>query len=148
MDNDFSVDLAELVRTLETSDVVTVRFMSLPQRLLFDFRATDLDGPIVRLVDPVRTLRERYESLERLRPRMDAPEQIVLVLWPGYARSLEATEVWGAAVRRIESYAGGDDAADATATLRELVRRERAYQRAAVRGEGFRTLWSSPMARD
>lgn len=143
MDNDYSVDLDELAGTIAATDVVTMRFITVGHRLLLDFRSTGVDGPMVRVVDPVRSIRERYESLRQLRPRFDLPERIVSVSWPRYVRSLAASPVWETVVDRVA--ASGDQASmQATgATLQQLLRLETEHQREAITGPGFRTLWSA-----
>ncbi len=67
MDNDYSIDMRALAQTIATNDVITMRFITVGHRLLLDFRSTELDGPMIRVVDPVQSVRERYESLRQLR---------------------------------------------------------------------------------
>jgi hypothetical protein len=147
MDNDFSSDLRELTSAMATNDVVTMRFVTVGQRLLFDFRSNGVDGPVVRIVEPVRSVRERYESLRQLRPRFDVPDRIVAISWPRFARSLGASEPWAEAMTRLAD--SGDAAAvrAAEAALARLAELEAVHQRAAIRGgDAFRTLWSTRTA--
>lgn len=143
MDNDFSIDLADIAASIHTSDVVAIRFVSVGQRLLLDFRCTDLDGPLVRVVEPVNSVEERYQSLRRLRPRFPAPEKIVAIWWPRFASSLESTGIWQEITGRVRD-SGHEEAlqraAEALASLLEL---ERDEQRHAITGDGFRTLWAA-----
>lgn len=147
MDNDFSIDIGELVRTLETNDVVTVRFVTFAKRLLLDFRTSEIDGPMVRVVEPVRTARARYESLRTMRPRFDSPEKIVAVAWPRFAKSLDTTGVWQAVMRRVAESGHPESVRAAERALEELVALEREEERNAIRGTGFRTLWSAEARR-
>jgi hypothetical protein len=59
MDNDFNVDLVEIASTIRSGEVLTMRFIAVGQRLLLDFRATEIDGPMVRVVLPVKSVEER-----------------------------------------------------------------------------------------
>lgn len=143
MDNDFSIDLADIAATVHTAEVIAIRFVSVGQRLMLDFRSTDLDGPMVKVVEPVSSVEERYKSLRRLRPRFPAPEKIVAVWWPRFAASLEATGIWDEILERVRD-SGHDDAVErAGEALRELIALEREQQLDAISGRGFRTLWAA-----
>lgn len=143
MDNDFSVDLDDIASTIGTSEVVIIRFVVVGQRLLLDFRATATDGPVVKVVDPVKSVEERYANLKRLRPRFESPEKIVAIWWPRFAASLSTTGIWKLVLERVTEAGHPEAVRQADEALRELVALERAQQRAAVAGEGFQTLWSA-----
>ncbi|MDZ7727663.1 MAG: hypothetical protein U5Q44_05385 [Dehalococcoidia bacterium] len=143
MDNDFTGDVEELVRTLASNEVVAMRFVTVGQRLLLDFRTAEAEGPLVRVVPPVRSARERYMTLRQLRPHFDLPDRIVAVAWPGFARSLEASAAWETILRRLERSGDEDALPEARGTIAELCRLEDETHRHAIRGQGFRTLWSS-----
>ena len=144
--NDYSIDLEDIATTIRVSDVLVMRFISAGQRLLLDFRASDVDGPIVRVVEPVQSVQERYRHLSQIRPRMPLPEKIVAVSWPRYVSSLGASPVWDEVMRRVSDSGHPGCVRDAMLALDELTAHERAYQRAAIHGEGFRTLWSASPA--
>ncbi|HMO54488.1 MAG TPA: hypothetical protein PJ994_08295 [Tepidiformaceae bacterium] len=148
MDNDFNVDLAEIAATVRTHEVVIIRFITIGERLLLDFRSSDIDGPMVKLVEPVRSVQERYRRLRQLRPRFDSPSKIVSVFWPRFARSLEETGVWQEIAARVVDSGHPDAVRDAERELSAVLERERAHQRDAVAGsESFRTLWSASPAK-
>lgn len=148
MDNDYNVDVAEVASTIRTHDVVIIRFITLGERLLLDFRSSDIDGPLVKLVEPVRSVQERYKSLRAMRPRFADPEKIVSVFWPRFARSLEETGVWPEVVRRVIESGHAESVREAEAQLEDVLRKERAHQRDAVSGsDRFRTLWSASPAK-
>ncbi len=147
MDNDFSLDLDEILSTLRTSDVVTMRFVVVGQRLLLDFRATEIDGPAVRLVEPVKSVQERYRALKKLRPRLPAPPKIVSIWWPRFAESMKETGVWDVILERVAEAGHPEAVRAAEETLAEVVALERSQKRNAVSGEGFKTLWSASPTR-
>jgi hypothetical protein len=147
MDNDFNIDLVDIASTIRTSDVITVRFVAVGQRLLLDFRATEIDGPLVKVVDPVKSVDERYRMLKKLRPRFGAPPRIVAIWWPRFAASLESTGIWAQVMQRITETGHVESVRQAEETLAELVALERTQQRDAVTGAGFRTLWSASPSR-
>ncbi len=143
MDNDFSIDLADIAATIHTSEVIAIRFVSVGQRLLLDFRTSELDGPMVRVVDPVNSVEERYQSLHQLRPRFAAPEKIVAIWWPRFATSLESTGIWPEIIERVRDSGHTEALVRAHEALRTLIDLEREQQRDAITGNGFRTLWAA-----
>lgn len=143
MDNDFSVDISEIASSVASSELLVLRFVTLSERLLLDFRSNDLDGPLIKLVPPVNSLQERYEALRRMRPRFARPEKIVVIWWPRFARSLTDSPVWNAVMERVSDAGFVDSVRAAEATLAELIALERTMERNAITGEGFKTLWSA-----
>ncbi len=143
MDNDFSIDLADIAQTIRTSEVIAIRFVSVGHRLLLDFRTSDIDGPMVRVVMPVKSIEERYRNLRHLRPRFGLPDKIVAIWWPRFATSLETSGIWREVMERVSESGHSEAVRQAENALAELVGLERSQQRDAVRGEGFRTLWSA-----
>ena len=143
MDNDFSVDLVDIAATIRSSEVISIRFVAVGQRLLLDFRCTDVDGPMVRVVPPVKSVEERYRTLRQVRPRFALPEKIEAIWWPRFAKSLETTGVWRAVMERVSESGHVDAVRQAEEALAEIVRLEHEHQIAAVRGIGFRTLWAA-----
>lgn len=144
MDNDFNVDLDDIVAALRGHDVVIARFVTVPRRLLFDFRSTPVDPPLVCVVDPLPSIEARYRHLRDLRPRLGEPSRLISVFWPRFAASFRHTGAWDAVRARLA--ASGHPAAipDAEAALAELVALERVCQRDAILGgRAFRTLWSA-----
>jgi hypothetical protein len=146
VDNDFSVDVAEIASTIRTADVITMRFVTVGQRLLMDFRMTELDGPMVRMVKPVRSVQERYAHLKLLRPRLAPPEKIVAIWWPRFMPSLASTGVWDEVMQRVSESGYTGSVREAETAFKELVALEEGQKRAAIRGDGFKTLWGAPAA--
>lgn len=147
MDNDFSIDLSDIAETIRSSDLIAMRFVSLGQRLLLDFRSSEIDGPMVRVVPPVRSVEERYETLKRLRPRFDAPGKIHALWWPRYTRSLKTTGVWDEVMQRVTEAGHPDAVRRAWEALEQLIAAEDEAQRQAIRGDGYRTLWTATAKR-
>lgn len=147
MDNDYALDIDQIIRTIESAEVVTFRFMLLEKRLLIDNRTNEIDGPMARLVNRVGSSEERFRSIRRMRPRFGLPDKLTAIWWPKYIRTLEITGVWDAVVRRME-YSGFPNALqDCQAVLKELYEMERKEIRGAiVGGEGFQTVWSAKSA--
>lgn len=147
MDNEFRIDVDDIASAIRTSEVIAVRFVVVAERLLLDFRSTGIDGPLVKVVAPVKSVQERYDSLRQLRPRFASPEKIVALWWPRFARSLPETGTWALVVERLGQTGHAEAVPMANDAIRQLVELEEARQRAAVSGSGFRTLWSAAPAR-
>lgn len=145
MDNEYQLDYDEILKTVREADVVMLRFLTVPMRLLIDNRTSDVDGPMVKLVPKVENAEARFKSLKALRPRFKLPRKISAIWWPRYVRSLPAHGVWDAMVGRIVASGYPAAAAECEEALRELLRLERAEMRNAIIGEGYQALW--PVAR-
>lgn len=143
MDNDFSVDISEIAASVASGELLVLRFVTISDRLLLDFRSNDVDGPLIKLVPPVNSVQERYEALRRMRPRFQRPEKIVVIWWPRFARSLQDSPVWNAVMERVIDAGFIDSVRAAEATIVEIARLERTMERNAITGEGFKTLWSA-----
>ncbi len=142
LDNTYHIDRDEIIKAVQTADVITFRFPTVPDRLLIDNRFTEVDPPLVRLVEPAGSVEERFKSLKKLRPRFRLPDKINAIAWPLTVRALKETGVWDAMMERIHD-AGFHDASDRYAwVLRDLMARERRELAAAVRGgERYQSLW-------
>jgi len=144
VDNDFSVDLDDILAALRSHDIVIARFVTVHRRLLFDFRTTPLDPPFVAAVDPLPSIEARYRHLRELRPRLGDPPKLVTVFWPRFVASLADTPAWQAVRDRLSASGHPGAVESADAALAGLVDLERAAQREAILGgRAFRTIWSA-----
>jgi hypothetical protein len=144
MDNDYGIDLDEVKRVIGMADVMMLRFVIVPQRLLLDARFSELDGPMLKIVPRVNGARERFRELRRLRPRFALPDRITAVAWPRRVASLESTGVWAAVEARLAASGFPDATKQAVEILDELKRLERTEIQNAIRGEGYHTSWERP----
>ena len=142
MDNDYAIDLEQIIHTILTSEVLTIRFALLEKRLLIDNRYNEIDGPMVKLVPRVNSYEERFRNLRRMRPRFKLPEKITAIWWPKYISTLDTTGVWPALTHRIAATGFSASVREAEDAFRELRDMERGEIRRAVSGEGFQTLWA------
>lgn len=139
MEEDFGVDLSEVMGVVNTGDVFLVMFQLFERRLLVDARTANDESPLIRVVNRVRSSDERFRELRRLRPRFPAPERIVAFQWPRSIRTFVESGVWGAIDERLRSL--GASESTLLAVLSELRWEERSEEIKAVRGEEpYRTL--------
>lgn len=130
-----------LLDCLATSEVVAVRFATIPQRLLIDMRTTELDGPMIKVVEPADSVGERLKSLKKLRPRFKLPKKVSGVWWPGRVKTLIETGTAAELCGRLNEVGGMPAARSANAVFEELLLLERREIYNAIRGQRYRTLW-------
>jgi hypothetical protein len=141
MDNDYVLNLDDILHTIETADVVRIRFLLLEKRLLIDNRHNEFEGPLIRLVNRSGSSEESFRNLKRMRPRFPLPDKMTAIWWPKYVNTLSTSGVWGAVVARISNSGFTDSIAQCEEVLRELRQLERQEVRNAISGEGFQTIW-------
>ncbi len=141
MDNEYRIDYSEIMKTLHNAEVILFRFVTVPQRLLIDYRTSDVDGPLLKVVPRAKDAEDRFKSLKMLRPRFRLPQKISAVWWPRYVDRLVDDGVWEAITKRIIDAGYAIVAEESAIVLEELRRMERAEHANAIGGEGYRTLW-------
>lgn len=141
MDNIYHLDYEAILNTVRRSEVVAIRFVTVPDRLLIDNRVSDTEGPMVKLVPRVSSAEERFKSLKMLRPRFRLPKKISAIWWPRYIGGLVEAGIWDAITDRIANNGYPDTARACDDILCELRKMERAEMFNAIGGEGYRTLW-------
>ena len=141
MDSEFPLDYEEIIKTVQTAEVVTVRFVAVQQRLLIDNRFSETDPPLVKLVPRVASVQERFRTLKELRPRFRLPQKISAIWWPRFVESLVGCGVWGAIAQRIAEAGFPDAARQCEDVLEELRTLEREEVCNAILGEGYQALW-------
>ena len=141
MDNDFVIDLDAILDAIDNADVITIRFLIVPQRLLIDARHSERDGPLVKVVPRARSLEERFKTIKKLRPRFRLPDKISAVWWPKRVEGLVAAGIWKRIVKRVGDAGFPDATEECQRVLRDLICAERAEIHNAVAGAGYQSLW-------
>jgi hypothetical protein len=141
MDNDYVLKLDDILRTVETAEVIRIRFLILDKRLLVDNRYNEFEGPLVKIVSRSGSSEESFRNLKRLRPRFPLPDKMTAIWWPKYVNTLYTTGVWQALTKRIADTGFTDSARQCDTILRELLALERQEIKNAISGEGFQTIW-------
>jgi hypothetical protein len=141
MDNDYAINLDEIMRTIEQADVLRIRFLLLDKRLLIDNRFNEFEGPLVKIVPRAGSSEESFRNLKRLRPRFPLPDRMTAIWWPKYIATLRTTGVWDCVVRRIAESGYQDSVDQCETVIEELLELERAEVRNAIAGKGYQTIW-------
>lgn len=140
--DDYGLDLEEVKRVIASAGVLIVRFAILEKRLLVDARASEREGPLVRLVPRAGSVEERFRHLKQIRPRFPLPEKIMSFMWPRQVGTFRASGLWQAIVDRVTQPNHPDVEEQCEAAYQELLEEERKEVRAAIRGsEGYQSLW-------
>jgi len=141
MDNDYVLNLDDILRTIESAEVIRIRFGLLEKRLLIDNRFNEIEGPLVRLVSRAGSSQESFRNLKKLRPRFPLPDRMTAIWWPKYVGTLQTTGIWPALSERMAESGFPDSARECEEMFRELKAMEHQEFLNAVSGEGFQTLW-------
>lgn len=141
MDNEYSVDVAEIKQVIQTADVMLIRFPLFDKRLLLDARYNEIEGPMMKIVPRAGSAAERFQHLKQLRPQFPLPKNIVTFTWPKYVSSLEALGIWQAIVERWYDTGYREKAQECEEAFAQLLAEERNEIVKAVTGEGYDTLW-------
>lgn len=140
--DDFGIDLEEVRRVIEDSEVLIIRLETVGSRVLVDFRSTSTEPPYISRVPRVNSVEERIRAVKELRPAFPYPEKLMSFAWPRRVSVIGESGLWDVVRQRMESI-GGEAAGEAASLVhRELLDEERREVVAAVRGgEGMRTIW-------
>jgi len=140
-ENGVLIDLEEVAKVVDTCDVFTIGFSMFSERVIIDTRETEEEGPMVRLVEAVDSVEERFHWLGRERPAFGAPERFAFFVWP---HSLEFFESSGLPQRirdRLRASERPPVARMVDEALEGLRRLERQAAQQALVGEGYHSLW-------
>jgi len=142
MENDFGLDVQEIMKVIDTAEVLIVRFAIIDKRLLVDARHNQVEGPLIKLVPRAGSVEERFRHLKQIRPRFPLPERIMSFMWPRHVELLQTSGVWQRIVDRLRALGYDGTAEECEAVYQELLAEEKAQVLAAIRGEeGYRSLW-------
>jgi hypothetical protein len=144
MDNAFDLFHDRIIEAIRGGDVVCLFFPRLGKTLILDLRSNDATPPAVFLEDMVSGPRERLASLQQLRPEFPLPDELRLVPWFGFVRSLRESGVYDVILERCAG-TGHAMLADACRdAVQDLERLEQRFIRAVVSGSMSRAIWQRP----
>ena len=141
MDNDFAIDIDAIFEVIDKADVITIRFLILPERLLIDTRCSESEGPLIKCVPRAASLEERFKSIKQLRPRFRLPEKITAIWWPKHVRELATCGVWDRIIQRLTSAGFPQAAEQCQEILEDLIQQEEQEILNAIAGKGYQGLW-------
>ena len=140
--DDFGIDLDEVRRVIDDSEVLIIRLETVGSRVLVDFRSNSTQPPFISRVPRVNSVEERVREVKALRPAFPYPEKLMSFAWPRRVTVIAASGLWDVVRQRLEAIGGAAASEEAMRVHRELLDEERREVVAAVRGgEGMRTIW-------
>jgi len=141
MDGYYKLDLDEIIKNVQTAEVICLHFPLLRKTLVIDTRYDVEDPPIVRITPMAKSVEDRFKSLRRLRPRFPQPEKVTIIPWPKYVDSLVRLGVWDKMVQRFIDAKQNSAVAACSEALNELRSLETQELAAAITGKQYHTLW-------
>jgi hypothetical protein len=136
-ENGMMVDLEELRKVVENADVFAIGFRTFPQRLIIDARSMDNQGTMVRVVEPVATVEERFFWLGKERPSFGVPERFTFFVWPHSLRYFEESGLGQIIRERVHPEADSQVAE----SMHRLFALEHQSTIDAVTGKNYHTIW-------
>jgi hypothetical protein len=144
MDNEEAF-LSQMFAAITEADVISIFFPLLRRALVVDVRHDDETPPMVRVMSQVGSMEERITSIEQERPALGKIRSILGVPWLKSVRNLEDGGVVDSLVRRLAE--AGMPPEESAQLLRKAINSLWGIERLAfvslIRGEGYKTLWTS-----
>lgn len=139
MDNIFRWNVQAVLRNMHEAQVISLFFPYLGRALIVDLRHDEAEGPLITVEGMVAGPQERLDSLKRLRPRFETPENITLAPWMGPVRTLETSGALSELAQRLQ-HIGRPEATDQLdRAYKELGAIERGEIVALIHGDVKRT---------
>ena len=139
-ENGVLVDFDEITKLVNTADVFTVAFSNFPERLIVDTRSNDIETPMVQVVEPARSARDRMNWLNRRRPSLGTPETFSFFAWPHSPGFMVQSGVWDRIRNRVEE-GESQVSVQCDLAITRLLNLDRDATFAVLRGEHCLTLW-------
>ena len=143
MDGDFRLDIEDVVKKVNTSEVLLVYFPLFRMTLLVDTRFNDDCSPFVAVLPMSSSIEDRLRSLRKMRPYLGRPKGISLVAWTRYAESLVRLGIWDRLIQRFVDSGHKDTILECGEALEEIYTLELEEISSVIKGDNYHTLWSS-----
>jgi hypothetical protein len=140
-ENGVMVDFDEITNLVTSADVFTVAFANFPERLIVDTRSNDIETPMVQVVEPARSARDRMNWLHRRRPSLGPPEAFSFFAWPHSPGFMVQSGIWDRIRNRVENGAESQVSVQCDLAIKALLNLDRDATFAVLRGEHCLTLW-------
>lgn len=140
-ENGVMVDFEEIGKVIDAAGVFALGFPHFPERLLVDARSNEKEGPLVQVVEPAGSARDRLTWLTRRRPSLGAPQSFGFLAWPHSPGFLVESAVWDRIRQRVGADIDPDVRTQCDLALKQLKNLDVSATRALLRGEQCVTLW-------
>ena len=137
--------LSQVFSAITEADVISIFFPLLRRALVIDLRNAPESPPLIRVLGQVNSMEDRISSIEQLRPGMGKIRSILGVPWLRSVRSLDEVGIMTSLVERLAQ--AGLYPPESESALRSAIDRLWKIERMAfvglIRGEGYKTLWTT-----
>ncbi len=140
-ENGVLVDFDEISKLLTTADVFAVGFASFPERLIVDTRSNEREAPMIQVVEPARSARDRMVWLSRRRPSLGAPEGFSFFAWPHSPDFMVQSGIWDRIRRTVGAEYDTEVSVQCDLAIKQLHNLDRETTFALLKGEHCLTLW-------
>ena len=147
-ENGVLVDFEELSVVIDGADVIAFAFPHFPERLLVDARSNEKEGPLVQVVDPAGSARQRVNWLYRRRPSLGPPPSLSFLVWPHSISFLVQSTVWDRIRQRVAADMEPEVRAQCDLALKQLQNLDLSASQALLKGEQCLTLWPPQEVRE
>jgi hypothetical protein len=140
-ENGVLVDFDEITRLMNSADVFAVGFATFPERLIVDTRSDLHEAPLVQVVEPARSARDRMVWLTRRRPSLGTPEAFSFFAWPHSPAFMVSSGIWQRLRRRVDADRDSEVGVQCDLAIKQLQNLDREATLALLKGEHCLTLW-------
>ena len=140
-ENGVLVDFDEISKLVRNADVFTVGFATFPERLIVDTRSNERETPMIQVVEPARSARDRMVWLSRRRPSLGAPEAFSFFAWPHSPNFMLQSGIWDRIRRRVDADLNSEVSVQCDLAIKQLLNLDREATFALLKGEHCLTLW-------
>ena len=141
MNGDFDIDVQEVLKAVDSAEVISFFFPMLGKSLVIDMRFDVENEPLVRLMPQAGSLQERYRSIRRLRPQFPRPQSIAAIPWYRYVRSFHQLGILDRLRSRLVQSGLPRPVEVLNEAVEELKRLEKRELASAIRGDSYQTIW-------
>jgi len=137
--------LNQVISGISEADIITIFFPLLRRALIVDTRHDDNNLHLVSVMPQVRSMEERIAAIERIRPGLGKIRNILGIPWIKSVNSLREQGIIEQIEKRlIECDMPAYQASEAmNKALRDLWWVEHRAFISMIRGEGYKTIWST-----
>jgi hypothetical protein len=140
-ENGVLVDLDDIAKLVSEADVFTIGFANFAERLIVDTRSDMRETPLVQVVEPAGSPRDRLAWLQRRRPSLGTPRAFSFMAWPHSPGFMQDTGVWERVRGRVKADSDLNMDSQCEQALRQLENLDFQASMAVLRGERCLTLW-------
>jgi len=128
-----------VLRTMHEAQVMGLFLPNIGRALIIDLRCNELEGPVIAVDGIMAGAQECIDSLKRVRPGFESPENLTLAPWLGPVRGLDETGALADLAARLDLLGRPEAKGALDRAYAELLEVERGEIMSLIRGDVQRT---------